>query len=149
MSLSQEQLSEHQLALEDAQEGVPELQAQKELLDAALAQDRLSFNQKQQLVIQLQARMDSVQAQTNSLTRSLQRLQEQQAQWRHKQEEVRSRASAGEDTANGEAAEQLNQQLEGLLQQRLTAETAMEQQRHGMSQVEQQVRQLEKQQLRQ
>jgi len=149
MSLSQEQLTEHQLALEDAQQGVPELHAQKELLDAALAQDRLSFNQKQQLVIQLQARMDSVQAQTNSLTRSLQRLQEQQVQWRHKQEKVCSRAGAGEDVASGEAAEQLNQQLEVLLEQRLSAEAAMEQQRHGMGQVEQQVRQLEQQQLRQ
>lgn len=149
MSLSQEQLSEHQLALEEAQEGVPEIQAEKEVLDAALAQDRINFNQKQQLVIQLQARMSSVEAQTNSLTRSLQRLQEQQAQWRQKQEEVRNRAGAGEGVANGEAAEQLNQQLEGMLQQRLTAEAAMEQQRHGMSQVEQLVRQLEQQQLRQ
>jgi chromosome segregation protein len=148
-ALLQEELHEHQLGFELVQENIPELQAQKELLEATLAQHRQSFNHKQQQVIQLQARMDSVVAQGNSLTRSVERLQEQQLQWQQKQAEVLGRGQADAQQDGDEATVQLSEQLEVKLQQRLTAEAAMQQQREAITQVEQLVRELEQQQLRQ
>jgi chromosome segregation protein len=79
----------------------------------------------------------------------VERLQEQQLQWQQKQAEVLGRGQADAQQDGDEATVQLSEQLEVKLQQRLTTEAAMQQQREAITQVEQLVRELEQQQLRQ
>ena len=148
MALLQEELSEHQLVLETAQLNLPELEADKENIETKLGQARLGFNQAQQYSIQLQARMDSVSAQKTSLGRSVERMQEQRAEWRDKQAEIQSRGG-NQDHAEDDTAQSLAGQLEAVLIRRLETETGMEQQRHGINDLEQLIRQLEQQQLKQ
>jgi chromosome segregation protein len=148
MALLQEELSEHQLVLESAQLNIPELEAKKETIETQLGQAKLEFNHKQQLVIQVQARMDSVLAQITSLRRSVERLHEQRTQWRDKQAEIQSRGG-NQQHPEDDTAQSLTDQLDALLILRLNAETAMEQRRHAINQVEQLIRQLEQQQQKQ
>ena len=148
MALLQEELSEHQLVLESAQLNMPELEAKKETIETQLGQAKLEFNHKQQLVIQVQARMDSVLAQITSLGRSVERLHEQRTQWRDKQAEIQSRGG-NQQHPEDDTTQSLTDQLDALLILRLNAETAMEQRRHAINQVEQLIRQLEQQQLKQ
>ena len=147
IAVLQEELSEHQLVLETAQLNLPELEADKESTEAQLGQARLGFSQKQQQVIQLQARMEVVLAQKTSLGRSVERMQEQRVEWRDKQAEIQSRG--GLHHAEDNPSDSLTDQLEALLIRRLDTETAMEQQRHGINNLEQLIRQLEQQQLKQ
>jgi len=148
MAVLQEELSEHQLMLETEQLNLPELEADKESIETQLGQARLRFNQTQQHSIQLQARMDSVLAQKTSLGRSVERMHEQRAEWREKQAEILSRGGS-QDHAEDDTAQSLANQLEAVLILRLETETAMEQQRHGINDLEQLIRQLEQQQLKQ
>jgi chromosome segregation protein len=148
MAVLQEELSEHQLVLETAQLNLPELEADKESIETQLGQARLGFNQTQQHSIQLQARMDSVLAQKTSLGRSVERMHEQRAEWRDKQAEIQSRGGS-QHHAEDETAQSLAGQLEAVLVLRLETEAAMEQQRHGINDLEQLIRQLEQQQLKQ
>ena len=147
IAVLQEELSEHQLVLETAQLNLPELEADKQNTEAQLSQARLGFSQKQQQVIQLQARMDVVLAQKTSLGRSIERMQEQRVEWRDKQAEIQSRGDLHH--AEDNLSDSLTDQLEALLIRRLDTETAMEQQRHGINNLEQLIRQLEQQQLKQ
>ncbi|MDA9279717.1 chromosome segregation protein SMC [bacterium] len=148
MALLQEQLGEHELALESTQLNLPDLEVDKESVETQLGQARLEFSQKQQQVMQLQARKDSVLAQITSLGRSVERLHEQRAQWRDKQTEIESR-NGGQQQLDDGSEKSLTEQLERLLTLRVEAETKMEQGRHGINQLEQVMRQLEKQQLQQ
>lgn len=148
MAILQEEVAEHELLLEVAQADLPELNAKKEILEAQLVQSRLDFNQKQQCVIQLKARMDSVLAQITSLNRSVERLQEQQLQWREKQAEI-SVTDLSQSQTKGDTVQDLTVELEVLLAQRLETEAGMEQQRQTMAQVEQIIRELEQQQAKQ
>ena len=148
MALLQEQLGEHELALESTQLNLPDLEVDKESVETQLGQARLEFSQKQQQVMQLQARKDSVLAQITSLGRSVERLHEQRAQWRDKQTEIESRDGSQQQIDDG-SEKSLAEQLERLLTLRVEAETKMEQGRYGINQLEQVMRQLEKQQLQQ
>ena len=148
MALLQEQLGEHELALESTQLNLPDLEVDKESVETQLGQVRLEFSQKQQQVMQLQARKDSVLAQITSLGRSVERLHEQRAQWRDKQTEIESRVGSQQQLDDG-SEKSLAEQLERLLTLRVEAETKMEQGRRGINQLEQVMRQLEKQQLQQ
>ena len=148
MALLQEQLGEHELALESTQLNLPDLEVDKESVETQLGQARLEFSQKQQQVMQLQARKDSVLAQITSLGRSVERLHEQRAQWRDKQTEIESRDGSQQQLDDG-SEKSLAEQLERLLTLRVEAETKMEQGRYGINQLEQVMRQLEKQQLQQ
>ena len=148
MALLQEQLGEHELALESTQLNLPDLEVDKESVETQLGQVRHEFSQKQQQVMQLQARKDSVLAQITSLGRSVERLHEQRAQWRDKQTEIESRDGSQQQLDDG-SEKSLAEQLERLLTLRVEAETKMEQGRHGINQLEQVMRQLEKQQLQQ
>ena len=148
MALLQEQLGEHELALESTQLNLPDLEVDKESVETQLGQARLEFSQKQQQVMQLQARKDSVLAQITSLGRSVERLHEQRAQWRDKQTEIESRDGSHQQLDDG-SEKSLAEQLERLLTLRVEAETKMEQGRYGINQLEQVMRQLEKQQLQQ
>jgi chromosome segregation protein len=148
MALLQEGMSEQELVLESAQLNMPELEAEKETIETQLAQARLEFSQKQQQVIQLQARVDSVLALITSLGRSMERLHEQRVQWSDKQAEIRSRGGhlqQAEDTS----AQSLAAQLENLLTLRVDVEAVMEQRRHVINQTEQLIRQLDQQHLKQ
>ena len=148
MALLQEQLGEHELALESTQLNLPDLEVDKESVETQLGQARLEFSQKQQQVMQLQARKNSVLAQITSLGRSVERLHEQRAQWRDKQTEIESRDGSQQQLDDG-SEKSLAEQLERLLTLRVEAETKMEQGRYGINQLEQVMRQLEKQQLQQ
>ena len=148
IALLQEQLGEHELALESTQLNLPDLEVDKESVETQLGQARLEFSQKQQQVMQLQARKDSVLAQITSLGRSVERLHEQRAQWRDKQTEIESRDGSQQQLDDG-SEKSLAEQLERLLTLRVEAETKMEQGRYGINQLEQVMRQLEKQQLQQ
>ena len=148
IALLQEQLGEHELALESTQLNLPDLEVDKESVETQLGQVRHEFSQKQQQVMQLQARKDSVLAQITSLGRSVERLHEQRAQWRDKQTEIESRDGSQQQLDDG-SEKSLAEQLERLLTLRVEAETKMEQGRHGINQLEQVMRQLEKQQLQQ
>jgi chromosome segregation protein len=148
IALLQEQLGEHELALESTQLNLPDLEVDKESVETQLGQARLEFSQKQQQVMQLQARKDSVLAQITSLGRSVERLHEQRAQWRDKQTEIESRVGSQQQLDDG-SEKSLAEQLERLLTLRVEAETKMEQGRRGINQLEQVMRQLEKQQLQQ
>ena len=148
IALLQEQLGEHELALESTQLNLPDLAVDKESVETQLGQARLEFSQKQQQVMQLQARKDSVLAQITSLGRSVERLHEQRAQWRDKQTEIESRDGSQQQLDDG-SEKSLAEQLERLLTLRVEAETKMEQGRRGINQLEQVMRQLEKQQLQQ
>ena len=148
IALLQEQLGEHELALESAQLNLPDLEVDKESVETQLGQVRHEFSQKQQQVMQLQARKDSVLAQITSLGRSVERLHEQRAQWRDKQTEIESRDGSQQQLDDG-SEKSLAEQLERLLTLRVEAETKMEQGRRGINQLEQVMRQLEKQQLQQ
>ena len=148
IALLQEQLGEHELALESTQLNLPDLEVDKESVETQLGQARLEFSQKQQQVMQLQARKDSVLAQITSLGRSVERLHEQRAQWRDKQTEIESRDGSQQQLDDG-SEKSLAEQLERLLTLRVEAETKMEQGRRGINQLEQVMRQLEKQQLQQ
>ena len=148
MALLQEQLGEHELALESTQLNLPDLEVDKESVETQLGQVRHEFSQKQQQVMQLQARKDSVLAQITSLGRSVERLHEQRAQWRDKQTEIESRDGSHQQLDDG-SEKSLAEQLERLLTLRVEAETKMEQGRYGINQLEQVMRQLEKQQLQQ
>jgi chromosome segregation protein len=148
IALLQEQLGEHELALESTQLNLPDLEVDKESVETQLGQVRLEFSQKQQQVMQLQARKDSVLAQITSLGRSVERLHEQRAQWRDKQTEIESRVGSQQQLDDG-SEKSLAEQLERLLTLRVEAETKMEQGRRGINQLEQVMRQLEKQQLQQ
>ena len=148
IALLQEQLGEHELALESTQLNLPDLEVHKESVETQLGQARLEFSQKQQQVMQLQARKDSVLAQITSLGRSVERLHEQRAQWRDKQTEIESRDGSQQQLDDG-SEKSLAEQLERLLTLRVEAETKMEQGRRGINQLEQVMRQLEKQQLQQ
>ena len=146
--LLQEQLSEHELVFESTQLNLPDLEVDKESVETQLGQVRHEFSQKQQQVMQLQARKDSVLAQITSLGRSVERLHEQRAQWRDKQTEIESRDGSQQQLDDG-SEKSLAEQLERLLTLRVEAETKMEQGRRGINQLEQVMRQLEKQQLQQ
>ena len=148
IALLQEQLGEHELALESTQLNLPDLEVDKESVETQLGQVRHEFSQKQQQVMQLQARKDSVLAQITSLGRSVERLHEQRAQWRDKQTEIESRDGSQQQLDDG-SEKSLAEQLERLLTLRVEAETKMEQGRRGINQLEQVMRQLEKQQLQQ
>ena len=148
IALLQEQLGEHELALESTQLNLPDLKVDKESVETQLGQVRHEFSQKQQQVMQLQARKDSVLAQITSLGRSVERLHEQRAQWRDKQTEIESRDGSQQQLDDG-SEKSLAEQLERLLTLRVEAETKMEQGRRGINQLEQVMRQLEKQQLQQ
>jgi len=148
IALLQEQLGEHELALESTQLNLPDLEVDKESVETQLGQVRHEFSQKQQQVMQLQARKDSVLAQITSLGRSVERLHEQRAQWRDKQTEIESRVGSQQQLDDG-SEKSLAEQLERLLTLRVEAETKMEQGRRGINQLEQVMRQLEKQQLQQ
>ena len=148
IALLQGQLGEHELALESTQLNLPDLEVDKEFVETQLGQVRHEFSQKQQQVIQLQARKDSVLAQITSLGRSVERLHEQRAQWRDKQTEIESRDGSHQQLDDG-SEKSLAEQLERLLTLRVEAETKMEQGRRGINQLEQVMRQLEKQQLQQ
>ena len=51
MALLQEQLGEHELALESTQLNLPDLEVDKESVETQLGQARLEFSQKQQQVL--------------------------------------------------------------------------------------------------
>ena len=148
MALLQEELSEQQAVLEDAQLNLPELEADKEAIETQLGQAKLEFNQKQQQLMKMQARTDSVLAQITSLGRSVDRLHEQRAQWSDKQTEIEARDGNQNHLQDGTETS-LTDRLQALLVLRLDAETAMEQGRQAINQVEQLIRQYEQEQLKQ
>jgi len=148
MALLQEEMSEHELVLETAQLNLPELESDKESIEIHLGQARLGFSQKQQNVVQLQARMDGVSAQITSLGRSVERLHELRAEWRDKQTEIQSRGGSQQHSED-DTAQGLASQLETVLILRLDTETAMDLRRHAINELEQLILQLEQQQLKQ
>ena len=148
VALLQEALAEHQIGLENAQLNRPDLDLDKERVESQLGQARLEFNQKQQQITQVQARKDSALAQIGSLGRSVARLHEQRAQWHDKQTEIESRGF-NQLPLKHDAQASLADQLEKFLILRLQAETAMEQGRLRINQIEKLVRELEHLQLKQ
>ncbi len=148
MALLHEELSEHQMMLENVQLDMPVLDLEKEALEVKLGQARLELSHKQQQVVEFQTKMSSVSAQRHSLGRSVERMQEQRAQWSEKQAQLAASGATSEDT-NESIDELLADQLEEALALRLDVEAGMEAKRHTMNQLEQLTRQLEQQQLKQ
>ena len=142
LAMQKEQLDEDLLTSQALQPG---LQQQKDQLQNQLQQHRQLHAQVQQQVIQLQARVSSVEAQKQSLSRSLERLQEQDLEWQQRKEDILERGQEkGEDPAP-----ETQQQLEGLVEQRMVAEMAMNEKRQIMTDLETSIREIEQQQMRQ
>ena len=140
-------MQQHELddALQASQSLQPGLQQQKDQIQNQLQQHRQLHAQVQQQVIQLQARVSSVAAQKQSLSRSLERLREQDLEWQQRKEDILER---GQEQGQDPAPE-MQQQLEGLVEQRMVAELAMNEKRQIMTDLETSIRELEQQQLRQ
>ncbi|MDP6968118.1 MAG: chromosome segregation protein SMC [Gammaproteobacteria bacterium] len=131
--------------LANSQAQQPQLQEQKDQIQTQLQQHRQQHGQIQQQVIQLQARVSSVTAQKQSLSRSLARLEEQNLEWQQRQEDIVER---GQEQGQDPAPE-LQQQLQELVAARMVAEVAMNEKRQTMTDLETAIREIEQQQLRQ
>lgn len=142
LAMQQQELDENLLASQSLQ---PDLQQRKDHIHQQLQQDRQLHAQVQQQVIQLQARVSSVAAQKQSLSRSLERLQEQDLEWQQRKEDILER---GQEQGQDPAPE-MQQQLEALVEQRMVAELAMNAKRQSMTDLESSIREIEQQQLRQ
>ncbi|MDP6165817.1 MAG: chromosome segregation protein SMC [Gammaproteobacteria bacterium] len=145
IELLAEQQQELEQALQASQSQQPALQQQKEQIQTQLQQHRQVHTQIQQQVIQLQARVSSVEAQKHSLGRSLERLQEQNLEWQQRKEDILER---GQEQGQDPAPE-MQQQLEVLVEQRMVAEVAMNEKRQAMTDLETRIGEIEQQQLRQ
>ncbi|MGB2325811.1 MAG: hypothetical protein ACPH5N_05140, partial [Pseudomonadales bacterium] len=144
-----EQLAEDQTSLEQqlviSQGQQPDLQQQKDQIHSQLQQHRQQHSQIQQQVIQLQTRVSSVSAQKQSLSRSIERLEEQNLEWQQRQEDIIER---GQEQGQDPAPE-LQQQLQQLVEAQMAAEVTMNDKRQDMTDLETVIREIEQQQLRQ
>ena len=144
-----EQLAEDQTSLEQqlviSQGQQPDLQQQKDQIHSQLQQHRQQYSQIQQQVIQLQTRVSSVSAQKQSLSRSIERLEEQNLEWQQRQEDIIER---GQEQGQDPAPE-LQQQLQQLVEAQMAAEVTMNDKRQDMTDLETVIREIEQQQLRQ
>ena len=144
-----EQLAEDQTSLEQqlviSQGQQPDLQQQKDQIHSQLQQHRQHDSQIQQQVIQLQTRVSSVSAQKQSLSRSIERLEEQNLEWQQRQEDIIER---GQEQGQDPAPE-LQQQLQQLVEAQMAAEVTMNDKRQDMTDLETVIREIEQQQLRQ
>lgn len=144
-----EQLAEDQTSLEQqlvvSQGQQPDLQQQKDQIHSQLQQHRQQHSQIQQQVIQLQTRVSSVSAQKQSLSRSIERLEEQNLEWQQRQEDIIER---GQEQGQDPAPE-LQQKLQQLVEAQMAAEVTMNDKRQDMTDLETVIREIEQQQLRQ
>jgi chromosome segregation protein len=126
-------------AIDDDTEERERLQARKQEYAQQLERARLSAGQNKDRLHQLQLQLQGVRNREDSLQQAIARLAEQMQRFKERKQQILANQNRDHDAD----LDVLRAELEELLEQRLTAEQAMQAARHALEQVDTQMRELE------